>query len=145
MALANSFGEFSGRSHPLDAPFPEPSAPVASGQAASAAAAAVLFTVDDFIEQVKGEVFETSVEPRFVSDVNGKIWRISYSRKVSSGARSRIRLRSRLMRVRPTLSVHATSAISSGLEAWYVTFRFLSSSVISSKGFSNSSARLAFY
>ena len=70
IALANSFGEFSGRSHPLDAPFPEPSAPVASGQAASAAAAAVLFTVDDFIEQVKGEVFETSVEPRFVSDVN---------------------------------------------------------------------------
>ena len=43
---------------------------MASGQAASAAAAAVLFTVDDFIEQVKGEVFETSVEPRFVSDVN---------------------------------------------------------------------------
>ena len=69
MALANSFGEFSGRPHPLDTPYPGPRAPVASGQAASVAVAAP-FAVDDLIEQVKGEAVETSVEPGYVSDVN---------------------------------------------------------------------------
>ena len=69
MALANSLGECSGRPRLPDSPYPGPSASAASGQAASAAVAAP-FTIDDLLEQVKGEAAETSTEPGFVSDVN---------------------------------------------------------------------------
>ena len=58
-ALANSFGEHSGRPHPLDTPYPGPSASAASGQAASAAVAApVTVDDDDLIEQVTMETMK---------------------------------------------------------------------------------------
>ena len=69
MALANSIGDYSGRPHPPETPYPGPSASAASGQSASVAVAAPA-TVDDLIEQVKRETVETSIEPGFVSGVN---------------------------------------------------------------------------
>ena len=74
LALANGFGEYSGRPFPPSAPYlgPGPAAASASTVTDQAASAAVEHpkTVVDLIEPITQENIETTVEPGFVADVN---------------------------------------------------------------------------